>query len=137
MKLRRRPNARFGSLGLLILGAIVMSASAASARTEVLRWTHPDASLVSSWEAHVGSERGRYDRVVPFSNPQVDSDGVLEASIEVADDEVVFIAVGAIGQSGEQSPLSNERERSPDGSGTPPATPPSPPVLIQVVPATN
>ena len=136
MDLRPRFLDRFKLIGLTILAITMMSAGMASARTEVLRWTHPDAGQVASWEAHVGSTRGGYDQVIPLSNPQVDSNGVLQSTIEVADDAVVYIALRAIGQSGERSVISNERERSPSGSGGSGNTPPEPPILIQVVPVT-
>lgn len=136
MDLRRRCFDRFRLPGLIVLGLVAICAGTASARTEVLRWTHPDSGAVASWEAHVGDSSGSYDRIVPFSNPQVDSDGVLQMSIEVDDDAVVYIALRAIGVAGERSGLSNERERSPDGGTPMPTTPPEPPVLIQVVPAT-
>jgi hypothetical protein len=111
-----------------------MTAGVAEARTEILRWTHPEAGEVVSWEANIGSSQGSYDQVIPLTNPQRGSDGVFQASIEVADDADVFVTVRAIGEEGQRSPRSNERARSAGASGPPPSAPLEPPTLIQIVP---
>ena len=136
MNPRPRFFVRWKLLGLAVLGVATLSAGTASARSETIRWTHPDYGEVLSWEAHVGTSRGNYDQVIPLSNPQMAAGGVLQTSIEVADNETVYIALRAIGQRGQRSAISNERERVPSGSGgSVPAVPPAPPILIQVVPA--
>lgn len=135
MNLRPRFFVRFKLLGLAALCVATLSAGTASARAEIIRWTHPDSGEVVSWEAHVGTSRGNYDQVIPLSNLQMDPGGVFQTSIEVADNATVYIALRAIGQSGQRSAISNERERVPSGSGgSVPAVPPAPPILIQVVP---
>ena len=139
MYLRSRAFDRFKLLAVTFGVSVAMGAGLASARSETLRWTHPDSGEVANWEAHVGSESGVYDQIIQLTNPQLGVDGVLQSSIEVGDNDVVFIALRAIGTMGQRSGLSNARERSPSGGGpvTPPAPPEpiDPPLLIQVVPA--
>ncbi|MBJ22498.1 MAG: hypothetical protein GY910_07270 [bacterium] len=141
MSLRRRVFDHFKPFGLAALwvatlGVAMVSAGAAHARTETIRWTHPETGRVANWEAYVGTLPGVYDRVVQLASPQPDGDGVFESSIEVADGAVVFIALRAIGESGEQSLLSNARERFPaDPSGSQAA--PAAPELLQIIPVTQ
>ena len=134
MNPRRRFLGRSKQLGLAVLCIFTLSAGAAQARTEILRWTHPDASEVVGWEANIGPALGVYDQVIPLTNPQRGSDGVYQASIEVADDAVVYVTVRGVGSGGVRSPHSNVRERSPSGGGDPGNEPLQPPTLIQIVP---
>ncbi len=104
-------------LGLAVLAASLVSAGAAHARTEVLRWTHARPGDVERWEAHVGPSQGNYEQVFTLSNPSVDAAGVHQSSIVVPDDATVYIALRAVGAGSLVSPYSNERLRAPAGGG--------------------
>ncbi|MEZ4281079.1 MAG: hypothetical protein R3F21_15880 [Myxococcota bacterium] len=104
-------------LGLAVVAASLVSAGAAHARTEVLRWTHARPSDVQRWEAHVGPSQGNYDQVFTLSNPSVDASGIHQSSIVVPDDATVYIALRAVGAGNVTSPYSNERLRAPAGGG--------------------
>lgn len=104
-------------LGLAVLAASLVSAGAAHARTEVLRWTHARPADVQRWEAHVGPSQGNYEQVFTLANPSVDAAGVHQSSIVVPDDATVYIALRAVGAGSLMSPYSNERLRAPAGGG--------------------
>lgn len=104
-------------LGALAVG--LMAAGEADARTERLRWTHPDPSSVDRYTIHVGSASGQYDVTQDVVAPPTDVDNNFYADVTVADDATVFVAVSAWG-SGLESPLSNEGRRDappPPGGG--------------------
>jgi hypothetical protein len=105
----RIPSIATGFLGLV---ALLLSTGVATARTEVLRWTHPDPSGIARFEALVGTSSGNYGAPVFLGLPTPDSDGVFSASIEVADDADVYFAMQAVNDAGEVSPPSNERYRA-------------------------
>jgi hypothetical protein len=105
----------------LLLCVVLCGAKVASARDEVLRWTHPDTASIQAFEALVGTQQGNYVQVFDLGLPQADGQGVMSNSIEVGDNENVYIAIRAIGLTGLASPASNERLRAaPSGGTTPP-----------------
>ncbi len=99
-------------LGGLAVG--LMAAGEAGARSERLRWTHPDPASVDRYTIHIGSASRSYDpaRAVVVANPPTDADNAFYADITVGDNETVFVALTASGDDLE-SVLSNERRRDP------------------------
>jgi hypothetical protein len=95
---------------LALLAAIVATASAASARTEVLRFQHPDPSTVSGFKVYVGSSPGVYQTTLDIGKPAASS-GVFSYSLQVPDPNTVYVSVSAYGSTGLESPKSNEQQR--------------------------
>ena len=107
-------------LGGLAIG--LMAAGEAGARTERLRWTHPDPGSVERYTIHVGLSSRSYDTTQDVVAPPKDGDNAFFVDITVADDATVFVAVSATAN-GLRSDLSNERRRDP---ALPPPPPPPP-----------
>ena len=105
--------------GFIFLSALLLVAGVASAREEVLRWTHPDASGLARFQALVGSSPGNYGAPISLGLPQPDAQGVYSASISVADDANVYVAMQAVDSAGVASFPSNERYR-PSPTAPPP-----------------
>ena len=116
-------------LGLLL--ATLTLASSASARTEELRWRHPDPDSVAEFRVRYGPSSGSYDFEVPLGVPEADGDGVHHHDLVVPDDESIHIVMVAVGPSGLESEASNEIFRAglPDepSAPVPPPTEPPPP----------
>jgi hypothetical protein len=108
----------------LILGA----PSIAEARTEVLRWTHPDSGSVASFNVHFGTASGSYGTSVPAGKPVPDSQGIHSFSFEVPvsmENELLYITVTALGEEGQEGSYSNERTREPPVEEPPVEEPPA------------
>jgi hypothetical protein len=93
----------------------------ASARTETLRWSHPDAASVDGYRVYYGSASRAYSWHVDVGTPSTDSEGAFVYDLEVDDTATVYVAVKAYAGSLE-SPYSNERVRIPSedpGPGDP------------------
>lgn len=101
------------------LGWLLLGATNAEARQEVLQWTHPAATAVQRFEALYGSSTGVYGAPVNLGKPTPNSSGVYQGSITVGDAENIYVVVRAVGSNGEISPNSGERFRT--------APPPPPP----------
>lgn len=101
--------------GLAFVAALLLAAGAAEARSVTVRWRHPAPERAAGFRVHVGSAPGLYTRTVDVGKPVPDADGVYHATIEVGDQERVFLAVSAYGARGEESPRSNETVRAPAG----------------------
>ncbi|HEY8120033.1 MAG TPA: hypothetical protein VII78_01845 [Myxococcota bacterium] len=97
---------RAAALGALLLGL----ASAASARSELLRWQHPNASAVAGFKVYVGSATGVYQTTLDVGMPTA-SAGVYSYSLQVPDGSTVFVAVSAYGSTGLEGAKSNEQRR--------------------------
>jgi hypothetical protein len=95
---------------LALLAAIVATASAASARTEVLRFQHPDPSTVSGFKVYVGSSPGVYQTTLDIGKPTASS-GVFSYSLQVPDPNTVYVSVSAYGSTGLEGAKSNEQQR--------------------------
>lgn len=106
-RIRRAPLASV--LLQVLIGCLL--ASGAQARSEILRWTHPSPASVRSFEAHYGSSSSALGQAVNLGKPVPDASGIYSASIQVADDQDVYVAVRAIGTDGSQSALSAARLR--------------------------
>lgn len=122
---------------VFLLCVVLCGARVASARTEVLRWTHPDTASIRSFEALVGFQQGNYVQVFDLGFPQPDGQGVMSGSLVVGDNDDLYIAIRAIGLTGLASAASNERLRiAPSGGTAPPpddggtSLPPADPNLI-------
>ncbi|MBW2513212.1 MAG: hypothetical protein JRE21_01410, partial [Deltaproteobacteria bacterium] len=103
--------------GLVLLATLLTTAQVASARTELLRWTHPSAQDITRFEALVGTSPQVYGTPISLGRPQPDGQGVFSASIDVGDDVDIYVAVRAIDSSGQASVPSNERFRPGQSSG--------------------
>lgn len=86
-------------------------AGGAQARTEILRWTHPNPAGVQSFEAHHGTSSSALGQSVDLGKPVPDASGIYSASIQVPDDQDVYVAVRAIGTDDSPSALSAARLR--------------------------
>jgi hypothetical protein len=85
-------------------------AHAASARTELLRWQHGDASTVAGFKVYVGNATGAYQTTLDVGKP-TPSSGVYSYSLQVPDSNTVYVAVSAYGSTGLESTKSNEQRR--------------------------
>jgi hypothetical protein len=90
--------------------AVLALASAASARTELLRWQHPDPSTVAGFKVYVGNAAGVYQTTLDVGKPTA-SAGVFSYSLQVPDSNTVFVAVSAYGAGGLEGAKSNEQQR--------------------------
>jgi hypothetical protein len=93
----------------------------ASARTETLRWSHPDPASVDGYRVYYGNASRVYSWQVDVQTPPTDSQGAFVYDLEVDDTATVYVAVTAYTGSLE-SAYSNEKLRSPSedpGSGDP------------------
>jgi hypothetical protein len=82
-------------------------AAAASARTEVLRWQHPNPTAVTGFRVLVGNASGSYQTTLDVGLPTA-SGGVYSYSLQVPDPNTVYVVVRAYGATGNESPPSNE-----------------------------
>ncbi len=98
---------RATALGALCALAL---ASAASARTEQLRWQHPNASAVAGFKIYVGNASGVYQTTLDVGLPTLTS-GVFSYSLQVPDANTVYLTVSAYGPTGLEGAKSNERQR--------------------------
>jgi len=112
-------------LGGLAIG--LLAAGEAGARTERLRWTHPDPGNVDRYTIYIGSASRSYGTTQDVVAPPTDGSNAFFVDITVADDATVFVAVSATAN-GLESDLSNERRRDPvpPGPGDPPDPDPDP-----------
>jgi hypothetical protein len=108
-------------LGGLAIG--LLAAGEAGARTERLRWTHPDPGNVDRYTIYIGSASRSYGTTQDVVAPPRDGTNAFFVDITVADDATVFVAVSATAN-GLESDLSNERRRDPEPSD--PVDPPDP-----------
>ena len=125
------PSMQRWNRALLALVATVLLASAAQARTEILRWQHGNPGEVARFTVHVGTSSGVYTQTIDVGKPSPQN-GVYTASVTVGDTADVFVAVSARGTNGLTSAPSNERFRAAP-SGPPPTTPlgqPGRPTLV-------
>ena len=103
----RAPGTATISLALAATIACLAPADAASARTETIRWTHPDASRVTGFRIRIGTSSGSYGTTVEAGKP-TPSGGVYSHTISVADTATVYAVISAFNAS-QQSTNSNER----------------------------
>jgi hypothetical protein len=99
------------SLRAVACSALLLGlASAASARTEQLRWQHPNPSAVAGFKVYVGNAPGVYQTTLDVGMPTA-SGGVFSYSLQVPDPNTVYVAVSAYGPTGLEGAKSNERQR--------------------------
>jgi hypothetical protein len=113
------------TFSLILLSALLLAAADSAARTERVRWTHPNSSTVDFFRVYSGPSSRSYTEQVDVSEPAVGSDGVFFVDLEVPDEATVYIAMTAHAD-GIASLLSNERVRnaaSTDPGGSPEPTP--------------
>jgi hypothetical protein len=128
-----------GSLALAagIGAALILGApSMAEARTEVLRWTHPDSGSVASFKVYYGTASGNYGTAIDVGKPAPEA-GIHAFPLEVPtgmENEDLFIAVTAVDAEGQESLYSNERTREAPTSEVPPADSLGQPGTPQLVP---
>jgi hypothetical protein len=98
----------------LVLGlATVLLAAQAEARTEQLRFTHPDASSVGTFRVYVGSVAGQSDLLAETVTPSgPDPSGVYTYVIEVESEATLYIRMTAVDTAAQESIDSNEIERN-------------------------
>ena len=125
----------FRTLAAGIGAALMLGAPAvAQARTELLRWTHPNAASVASFAVYFGTAPLSYGGSVNAGKPSPDSAGVYSFSIQIPaslENETLHFAVTAIGEDGQESSFSNEKIRTPAGEPEPPPPEPAPEPLGQ------
>lgn len=90
--------------------ALLLPAGAAQARSELLRWQHPNPSTVAGFKVHVGSSSGSYQTVIDVGLP-TPVNGVYSFALQVPDPDGVYVAVSAYGPTGLEGPRSNEKFR--------------------------
>ena len=97
-----------------VLGlATLLLAAQAEARTEVLRFTHPEASRVGTFRVYVGSAAGQSDLLVETVTPSgPDPSGVYTYLIELVSETTLYIRMTAVDAAAQESVDSNEIERN-------------------------
>lgn len=103
-------------LALVACGVLTLWAGGAQARTERLRWQHPNPGEVASFVVHVGTSAGRPTQQISVGKPTA-SGGVYQYDLQVADGQNVYVSVSARGTNGLMSARSNERRRDAPSSG--------------------
>jgi hypothetical protein len=93
-----------------LLALMTSAASSASARSEVLRFQHPDPSTVSGFKVYVGNAPGVYQTTLDIGKPTASS-GVFSYSLQVPDPNTVYVSVSAYGSTGLEGTKSNEQQR--------------------------
>jgi hypothetical protein len=108
----------------LCLAAAILSASAASARTERLRWTDT-STAVDNFSLYWGLASGSYTSSLQVGVPAKDSTGAFYYDIVVNDADTIYVTVTA-SIAGLESARSNEIVRAGITTTTPPppTTPP-------------
>jgi hypothetical protein len=106
-------------VALLAGAGALAAATAADARTETLRWTHPAPGTVRGFHVHVGPASRQYARAIDVGKPAPDANGVYSAQIQVGNTDVVYVSISAYGPGG-TSAYSNERLRRPAQTPPPP-----------------
>jgi len=94
--------------GLIVVAAILTAGTAASARTESLRWYHPSPDEISGYRVHWGTGSRSYSSTINVGKLAANADGVVSYSLTVPDEQTVFVAVTAYDSDGD-SPYSNEK----------------------------
>lgn len=98
------------TLGSLALLATLLVASAAQARTELIRWGHDDPDSVDFFRIHYGPAPGVYDQTVDLTSWTTVNPVTFIATIEVPDADTIYMAMTAH-SGGVASPYSNEKMR--------------------------
>jgi hypothetical protein len=114
--------------GALLVAATFAFSSTVLARTETLRWIHPDRASVSGFRVYAGPQAGALVLVEDLGLPSVPGDGIYSYDLpNVGDQDTVFVAVSAYNSTEEA--FSQVKERAPDASVPPPDPPdvPDPP----------
>lgn len=114
-------------LGILLLVLLLLPAGRAAARTETLRWTQANPAQVKGFRIYWGTQSRHYTQSVDTGSISPNASGVYTYSISVPDNAVIYVAVTAYSQAGNESAYSNERQRSPvagSGGTTTPSQPP-------------
>ena len=127
------PRAKRTTLLVVFFSLALVLSLESSARTETLRWTHPDAAGVDGYRVHYGTETGVYTSHIEVGAPAPDPDGVFVYDLEVDDAATVYVAVTAYAGDLESIP-SNERTRSPSEDSPPVltiGTPGRPTVILE------
>lgn len=114
------------SLGLIAIFCTLFVASASHARSEFLRFWHPDPVVqnVEGFLLYRKAPGGSWGAPVsiPIGSLTKDSGGVFQYTVEVADDSIAIFAISAIAEGGSiESARSGELERfpqSPESSST-------------------
>lgn len=113
----------------LVLGLLGL-AGTAEARTETLRWAHPNPGAVSGFRAYKGSASGSYTTTIELGKPTPDASGVMSFPLTLGDAESAYIVLRAYDGSNNLSAPSNERVYAPAGSGSNPLGVPGAPTLV-------
>lgn len=95
--------------GLALLAGLTLAA-AAQARTETLRWTHPDANNVAGYKVYFGTASGKYPTVIDVG-PLSPQNGVVHYDLVVPDDLTIYVTVTAYDEFAQESGKSNEKKR--------------------------
>ena len=89
---------------------LLLLAGAASARTELLRFQHPDPASVAGFKVYVGNAAGVYQTTLDIGKPTA-SGGVFSYSLQVPNSNSVYLTVSAYGSTGLEGVKSNEQLR--------------------------
>ena len=114
---------------LLSFAGQLLDPALASARTESLRWSHPNPQEVVRFELLFGDVQGNYTETRNLGLPTPDGQGVYTDSFDVDDARSVYIVIRAIGTSLSSAP-SNVQLRAGQIAGDPPLV--SPNALLRV-----
>jgi hypothetical protein len=100
----------------VLVGLLAAPSSTALARSEIIRWEHPDAAQVDGYRVYWGTQpqaMGSHPFFIDVGALTPDAAGVHSFDLEVTDDADVYVVVSAYQQaSGLESPFSNEGYRA-------------------------
>ena len=105
----------------LAVALLLMASTLASARTEILRWTHSDPSNVARFVVYYGPSSANYTIVIDVPPLQPDAQGIFTFGIDIPNDATIYVAVTAYDYVDQESGYSNEGMRSPASSEPDPA----------------
>lgn len=117
-------------LGVPLVLGLLGFAGTAEARTETLRWAHPNPGAVSGFRAYKGSTSGSYTTTIELGKPTPDASGVFSFPLSLGDTESAYIVLRAYDAGNNLSTPSNERLYAPTGSGSNPLGVPGAPTLV-------
>jgi hypothetical protein len=118
---------------LLSFAGQLLVPALASARTESLRWSHPNPQEVVRFELLFGDVQGNYTETRNLGLPTPDGQGVYTDSFDVDDARSVYIVIRAIGTSLPSDPSNVQFRAGQAAAESPPALPPVEPPLVSSI----
>jgi hypothetical protein len=97
--------------GTTVALAVLLVATTAHARSEVIQWAHEEPSDIVGFRVYTSPDAGEYGTAiedVPVEQAGIDSEGIYSRTIPVADSHDVYVVVTAYDRDDVESIYSNE-----------------------------